>query len=218
MLDDPRATTLITNFASQWLHLRNLRAVAPDVNAFPEFDDDLREAFQRETELFLEAQLREDRSVLDLLTADYTYVNERLARHYGVDGIHGSHFRRVTFGDDRRAGLLGHGSILTVTSYANRTVTGGAGQVAARKLPGGAAATPATRRTAVRRERRERRAFDARADGAASREPGVRKLPCADGPAGFRARELRCHRQVAGRDRCRRSDRRGRRVARRNPL
>ena len=121
MLDDPRATTLITNFASQWLHLRNLRAVAPDVNAFPEFDDDLREAFQRETELFLEAQLREDRSVLDLLTADYTYVNERLARHYGVDGIHGSHFRRVTFGDDRRAGLLGHGSILTVTSYANRT-------------------------------------------------------------------------------------------------
>ena len=121
MLDDPRAATLVTNFASQWLHLRNMRAVAPDVNAFPEFDDDLREAFQRETELFLEAQLREDRSVLELLTADYTYVNERLARHYGVEGIHGSHFRRVTFGDDRRAGLLGHGSILTVTSYANRT-------------------------------------------------------------------------------------------------
>ena len=121
LLGDPRATTLVTNFASQWLHLRNLRAAAPDVNAFPEFDDDLREAFQRETELFLEAQLREDRGLLELLTADYTYLNERLARHYGIDGVHGSHFRRVTLGDDRRAGLLGHGSILTVTSYANRT-------------------------------------------------------------------------------------------------
>ena len=121
MLDDPRAKSLVTNFASQWLHLRNLRAAAPDVNAFPEFDDDLRDALQRETELFLEAQLREDRSVLELLTADYTFVNERLARHYGLDGVHGSHFRRVTPGDDRRAGLLGHGSILTVTSYANRT-------------------------------------------------------------------------------------------------
>ena len=121
LLDDPRAKTLVTDFASQWLHLGNLRAAAPDVNAFPEFDDDLREAFQRETELFLEVQLREDRGLLELLTADYTFVNERLARHYGLDGVHGSHFRRVTLGDDRRAGLLGHGSILTVTSYANRT-------------------------------------------------------------------------------------------------
>ena len=120
MLDDPRASALVTDFASEWLHLRNLRAAAPDVNAFPEFDDDLRDAFRRETELFLEAQLREDRGVLELLTADYTFLNERLARHYGVDGVHGSHFRRVP-GDGRRAGLLGHGSILTVTSYANRT-------------------------------------------------------------------------------------------------
>ena len=121
MLDDRRAATLVTDFASQWLHLRNLRAAAPDVNAFPEFDDDLRDAFQRETELFLEAQLREDRSLLELLTADHTFLNERLARHYGIDGVHGSHFRRVTLGGGRRAGLLGHGSILTVTSYANRT-------------------------------------------------------------------------------------------------
>ena len=121
MLADPRASTLVTSFAAQWLHFRNLRAVAPDVNAFPEFDDDLREAFQRETELFIEHQIREDRSVLDLLTADYTFVNERLARHYGLPEVYGSHFRRVTFGDDRRRGLLGQGSILTVTSYANRT-------------------------------------------------------------------------------------------------
>ena len=121
MLDDPRASSLVTDFASQWLHLRNLRAAAPDVNAFPEFDDDLRDAFRRETELFLEAQLREDRGLLELLTADYTFLNERLARHYGIDGVHGSRFRRVTLGGGRRAGLLGHGGILTVTSYANRT-------------------------------------------------------------------------------------------------
>ncbi len=121
MLADPRASTLATNFAAQWLHFRNMRTVAPDVNAFPEFDDDLREAFQRETELFIDHQIREDRGVLDLLTADDTFVNERLARHYGLPDVYGSHFRRVTFGDDRRAGLLGQGSILTVTSYANRT-------------------------------------------------------------------------------------------------
>ena len=86
MLADPRARALVTNFAGQWLHLRNLRESAPDPEAFPEFDENLREAFQRETELFLESQLREDRSVVDLLTANYTFVNERLARHYGIAG------------------------------------------------------------------------------------------------------------------------------------
>jgi hypothetical protein len=121
MLADPRARALVTGFAAQWLHLRNMRAVTPDVNAFPEFDDNLREAFVRETELFVESQLREDRSVTELLTANYTFVNERLARHYGIAGVHGSRFRRVTFPDQKRGGLLGHGSILTVTSYATRT-------------------------------------------------------------------------------------------------
>ncbi len=84
MLADPRAEALVTNFAGQWLYLRNMRSVAPDPDAFPEFDDNLREAFQRETELFVGSQIREDRSVVDLLTADYTFVNERLARHYGI--------------------------------------------------------------------------------------------------------------------------------------
>jgi len=121
MLADRRSTALVTNFAAQWLHLRNMRAVAPDLTAFPRFDDNLREAFQRETELFVESQLGEDRSVVDLLSANYTFVNERLAQHYGIPTIYGSHFRRVTFSDDRRTGLLGQGSILTVTSYANRT-------------------------------------------------------------------------------------------------
>ena len=121
MLADPRAATLAGNFAGQWLHLRNMRALAPDVNAFPEFDDNLREAFTRETEFFFEHQVREDRSVVELLTADYSFLNERLARHYGIPGVYGSHFRRVPLRDEARHGLLGHGSMLTVTSYATRT-------------------------------------------------------------------------------------------------
>ena len=121
MLADPRAATLAGNFAGQWLHLRNMRAQAPDVNAFPEFDDNLRAAFTRETELFFEHQVREDRGIVELLTADYTFLNERLARHYGIPGVYGSHFRRVALPDEARRGLLGHGSTLTVTSYATRT-------------------------------------------------------------------------------------------------
>ena len=121
MLNDDRATALVSNFAGQWLYLRNMRLVAPNATLFPEFDDNLRQALQRETELFVESQLREDRSALDLLRANYTFLNERLARHYGVSNVFGSHFRRVTLDDDRRAGLLGHGSVLTVTSYPTRT-------------------------------------------------------------------------------------------------
>ena len=121
MLQDKRSMALIKNFFGQWLSVRNVQTVSPDPKAFPEFDDNLRDALQRETELFLDSQVREDRSALELLTANYTFVNERLARHYGIPHIVGSHFRRVTFDDDRRAGLLGQGSILTVTSYAHRT-------------------------------------------------------------------------------------------------
>jgi hypothetical protein len=121
MLADPKAEALVGNFAGQWLWLRNMRALAPDTKAFPDFDDNLREAFQRETELFIQSTVRENRSVVDLLTADYTYVNERLARHYAIPNVYGSHFRRVTLPDSRRGGLLGHGSILTVTSYTTRT-------------------------------------------------------------------------------------------------
>ena len=124
LLADPRSQALVRNFAGQWLHLRNLRGVMPDALLFPEFDENLREAFREETELFVESLIREDRSVLDLLAADYTYVNERLARHYGLPGIYGSHLRRVRLDPEvaeRRGGILGHGSLLTVTSYPNRT-------------------------------------------------------------------------------------------------
>jgi hypothetical protein len=121
MLADPRSKTLIDNFAEQWLHLRNLKNSNPDLGAFPDFDDNLRQAMKEETELFFDSIMREDRSVMDLLNADYTFVNERLARHYGMPNIYGSRFRRVQVPNEARRGLLGQASILTVTSYPNRT-------------------------------------------------------------------------------------------------
>lgn len=121
MLADQRATALATNFASQWLYLRDLRKVQPDPVLYPDWDDELREAFERETVLFLDSQIREDRPLVELLTANHTFVNERLARFYGIPYVYGSHFRRATLNDANRAGLLGHGSILTVTSYSTRT-------------------------------------------------------------------------------------------------
>jgi hypothetical protein len=120
MMADPRASALVGNFAGQWLMLRNIRDAAPDPDLFPNFDENLREAFRRETELFIESQVHEDRGVPELLTANYTFLNERLARHYGVPGVNGTRFRRVTL-EGQRGGLLGHGSLLTVTSYPNRT-------------------------------------------------------------------------------------------------
>ncbi len=121
MLADPKAQALVANFAGQWLQLRNLRNVQPNTDMFPNFDDNLRQSFRRETELLFESILQEDRSVLDLMTADYTFVNERLARHYGIPNIYGSRFRRVAITDDARRGLLGQGSILALTSHAERT-------------------------------------------------------------------------------------------------
>ena len=122
MLADSRSRALVTNFAAQWLHLRNLDSITPDMRLFPDFDHNLRQAFREETELFVESILREDRSVLDLLRADYTFVNERLARHYGIPHVYGTRFRRVVLDQDTwRGGLLRQGSILTVTSYATRT-------------------------------------------------------------------------------------------------
>ena len=121
MLADPRSQAMVDNFAGQWLYLRNMGGVYPDPNVFPEFDENLREAFTRETELFIGNQLRADASVLELLAADYTWVNQRLAEHYGIPNVYGSRFRRVALDGARRGGLLGHGSVMTVTSYPNRT-------------------------------------------------------------------------------------------------
>lgn len=121
MLDDSRSKALVRNFAGQWVYLRNLALLKPDPDVFPEFDESLRDAFQRETELFFETILREDRSVVDLLDANFSFLNQRLARHYQIPNVYGSHFRRVTFNSNERGGLLGQGSILTVTSYPTRT-------------------------------------------------------------------------------------------------
>jgi mono/diheme cytochrome c family protein len=121
MLADPKAQALVSHFAGQWLQLRNVTSILPNSDEFPDFDDNLRQSMRRETELLFESVIREDRSVLDLLRADYTFLNERLARHYGVPGVYGSHFRRVPVTADARRGLLGQGSILALTSHAERT-------------------------------------------------------------------------------------------------
>jgi hypothetical protein len=121
MLADPRAEALATRFAAQWLRLQDVDKVHPDPNFYPNFEAQLNAWMKRETELFFASLVREDRSLLDLFRADYTYLNERLARHYGIDGVAGPHFRRVTYPDARRRGLFGQGSVLVQTSYANRT-------------------------------------------------------------------------------------------------
>ena len=122
MLADPRSSNLATNFAGQWLRLRSLESFSPNARLFPDFDDNLRQAFREETERFVESVLREDRSALDLIRADYTFLNERLAKHYGIGGVYGTRFRRVHLdGRSKRGGLLRHGSVLTVTSYPTRT-------------------------------------------------------------------------------------------------
>jgi hypothetical protein len=121
MLDDTRSDALISNFAGQWLYTRALAQQRPDPDAFPEFDEPLRRAFEQETQLLFQTVLREDRSVMELLDAKYTFLNQRLAEHYGISNVYGSQFRRVELTDANRGGLLGQGSILTVTSYPNRT-------------------------------------------------------------------------------------------------
>jgi cytochrome c553 len=142
MLGDPKARALVTNFANQWLYLRDLKSVNPDITVFPDFDDNLRQGFQRETEMLFESIMREDRSVLDLLDSSHTFVNERLAKHYGIPNVYGPDFRRVAVPNDARRGVLGHGSLLLVTSNANRTSPVIRGKWILENLLGSAAPSP----------------------------------------------------------------------------
>ena len=198
MLADPRSEALAKNFAGQWLRLRNISGALPSDVIFPDFGESLRQDFVRETELFFDSVMREDRSVSELLTADYTFLNERLARHYGVTGVYGSDFRRVALTDPNRRGLLGQGSILTVTSYLRPHVAGRPRQVGAGERPRNTAAPAAAQRAGAGAGRGlGQGAGDARAHGAAPREPGLRELPPADGSAGAGPGELRCDRPLA---------------------
>ena len=201
MLADPRAENLVTNFSAQWLHLRNLAGVTPDKRLFPDFDENLRQSFRRETELFFESILREDRSVLDLLRADYTFLNERLARHYGIPHIVGSRFRRVELGDDSvRGGLPAPRQHPDRDLVRHPHVAGGTRQLGARQPARRAAATAAAGHTgpADGADRCQGTADSGAALGA-PRQPRLFGLPPADGPGRLRARELRRDRPLAHR-------------------
>ena len=170
MLADPRADALGPRFAGQWLRLQDIDKVHPDPNFYPNFDEQLAGYMRRETELFFVNMIREDRSVLDLLRADYSFMNERLAQHYGIGGVAGTEFRRVTYPDDTRRGLLGQGSVLVQTSFANRTSPVLARQVGDGSADGHAAA-PAAAWTA--RSRRSRRPPRPRTGGRSRRASGM---------------------------------------------
>ena len=206
MLADPRSRELVENFAGQWLQLRNLPSAAPSTQLFPDFDDNLRQAFRIEAEMFFDSILREDRSVLDLLTADYTFVNERLARHYGIPNVYGSRFRRVTLDaalDDRR-GLLGKGAILLTTSNPDRTSPVLRGKWVLMNILGVVPPEPPANVPLLRESDKMANgqpvpleSFDAGADAGAPREPDLRQLPPDDGPDRLRAGVVRRHRQGA---------------------
>ena len=201
MLADPRSEAFINNFAGQWLSLRRLPDIVPDPFLFPDYGDTLALAFRREVELFFDSIVREDRPAIDLLTANYTFVNERLAQHYGIPHVKGINFRRVTLAEDSpRRGLLGKGAILTVTAFPNRTSPVVRGKWVLQNAARRAAAGTAAERAGPAGERREsdQGADAARAAGAAPRQPHVRVVPQADGPAGLRARELRRGRASTG--------------------
>ena len=173
MIADPKADSFVRNFTGQWLHTRNLRTVMPNHDEFPDFDDTLRDAFQTEAELFFESIVRGDRNVLDLLTADYTFVNERLAKHYGIPYVYGSHFRRVTLTDDARRGLLGQGRSADGDVAGGPDGTGAARQMDSRERPGHAAATAAGQRASARGKCRRGAAHTsgAHGDGTAPARP-----------------------------------------------
>ena len=213
MLADTRArTALVQNFLEQWLQTRNVWLLTPDLNQkFPWFDDNLRVAFIDEMELFLNAQLQEDRSIVDLLTSDQTYLNEQLARHYGISGVYGSHFRRVTLTDANRFGLLGKAGVLAVTSYSTRTAPTLRGKWLLENMLDAPPPAPPPNVPALEVSNEDGTPRSVRGMLEAHREqPHLRQLSCANGSARAEPGKLRCDRTVAHRRRGRADRRVGR--------
>ena len=192
MLADPRAAALVTNFAQQWLDIRGVRDIVPDPVLFPEYNPDLGDAFARELELFLASVLLEDRSVLELLNGKHTFLNERLALHYGVPAVRGDNFRRVELADENRWGLFGKGGILMATSYPNRTAPVLRGAWILEAITGTPPASPPPDVEAFpeTQEGEQPRTVRERLEHA-SRQSDVQRLPWRHGSARLRARELR---------------------------
>ena len=219
MLTDARSRAFVENFTGQWLYLRNLPAVVPDPNLFPDFDESLRQAFRREMELFFESLVKDDRGALELLTADYTFVNDRLAQHYGIPNIKGAQFRRVVLNDDYRRGLLGKGAILAATSYPHRTSPVVRGKWILENLLGTPPPPPPPDVPDLKDTNAPGKgAVDAGAHGPASRQPGLCELSFDDGSAGAVARELRRGRPLADARGIVRGDRYIRGAARRHAI
>ena len=198
MLADRRSFNLATNFAGQWLRLRNLDAFIPSTRLFPDFDDNVRQGFRQETELFLDSIVREDRSVLDLIRADYTFLNERLAKHYGIPNVYGSRFRRVTLyarEQARRPAAPRQRACRHVVC--NPHVAGYSWRVRPRQHLRRSATATATQRSGARREHGRREPADAREAGRAPQQRGMRKLPPDDRSGRIRARKLRRGRTMA---------------------
>ena len=193
MLADPRAAGFAANFAGQWLETRNLDSVKPDPDKFKEWNPELREAMKTETTMFFEHVLRENRPVSDFLNANYTFLNERLATHYGIDGVTGSEFRRVPLTTDRRGGVLSQAGVLTVSSYPTRTSPVIRGKYVLQNLLGIPPRTAAGRCAGARGVRRGRGTVHARTARCAPPQPDVRSVPSEHGSAGIRPGELRRH-------------------------
>lgn len=185
MMADLRADAFIENFVGQWLYLRNLDGIYPDPKAFPEFDENLRAAFQRETELFLDDQIRSDSSLLELLSADYSFINERLAEHYGIEGVYGSRYRKMELDGGQRGGLLGHGSLMMVTSYPNRTSPVLRGKFVLENLLGGPPPEPPPNVPALEEESEGRKLTMREAMAKHRENPACRVCHAAMDPIGF---------------------------------
>jgi len=197
MLRDPKADRLAESFAGQWLEIRRLESVTPDVARFPEFDDLVRFSLRRETELFFSGIVREDRSILEFLDAKYTYMNGRLGVFYGMAAVQGPEFRKVDLTSTPRAGVLGQAGVLTVSSYANRTSPVLRGKWILDNLLNSPPPPPPPDVPLIDEAKVGTRDFDAPADGPASCEPRVLEMPRADGPAGLRPGEFQRRGAVA---------------------